>query len=75
MFDDDDRFLLVYDGTKFEIIEDWDFQFTDVPMTPTTSNFALLKQQKRAFEFVIDHISVEEVIGRFRVDGLAIAFE
>jgi len=70
----EDRFLLVFDGEKFEIIEDWDEKSTDVPMTPTTSNFALLKQQKRAFEFVIDHISVKEVIERFRVD-LAIAFE
>ena len=66
---ENERYMIVFDGVWFELIEDWDFRPSfDIPMTETTGDIDLLKQRKRAFEFIADYIDIKEVISKFRVD-------
>lgn len=66
---ENERYLVVFDGEKFDVTEDWDFRPSlDIPMTDPSGDLELIKQRKRAFEFVADYIDIKEVVNCFRVD-------
>ena len=66
-----DRYLVVYDGEKFDVIEDYDQQFSDIPMSETTTDFDLVVEIKKSFDFVSDYIDISKVVECFRRDKMA----
>lgn len=64
-----DRYLVVFDPVtkKFEVVEEYDLQSSDVPMTEASTDFALIVELKKAFEYASLYLDVVEVFRRDRI--------
>ena len=66
---DSERYLVVFDGEKFEVIEDYDMRENDIPMCNPTMNWAEVKALKLALEIASKYRY--DLVEKMRVDMVA----
>lgn len=69
-----ERYLVVFDGKKFDVIDDWDFRpGNDIPMTEISTDYKELYELKKAFEYAADFLDVVEVFRRDKIKDKLLA--